>query len=71
VLNQPLLEAWPHIVGDQVAQHVELTEVRDGVLLLRTASASWKAELNFRKNDILAKANTILKQNRISDLRFI
>lgn len=46
---------WEAAVGPQIAKHARAVRVEDGVLWVEVDHAIWKAELQARKNQILAK----------------
>ena len=55
-----LFSAWPDIVGDSVAAHVEPVSLRDGVLRLRADSPSWATEITYLRERIRTQVNEAL-----------
>jgi predicted nucleic acid-binding Zn ribbon protein len=69
--ERQLLPKWRELVGEQIAAQVELVDVKEGILMLKTSSAAWKSEINFEKEAIFAKANSLLGKPVIRGIRFI
>lgn len=66
-----VIEAWPSLVGDQIAAVTSPESVSpDGVLRVRVASAPWAAELSLMTPKILAKVNASRK-GRINGIRWV
>ena len=62
---------WKEIIGEELAQEVEIVQIKEGVLLLKCHSAARKTELNFQKNSILSKSNQVLGRELIRGIRFV
>ena len=69
--EKELLLHWKDVVGEALAREIELVDVKEGILLLRTQNAAWKAEIFLEKKTLLDKANRLLKTNTFRDVRFI
>ena len=66
-----VIEAWPSLVGPQVAQVTIADSVTaDGVLRVRVASAPWANELSLMTPAILARVNAGRK-GRIREIRWL
>lgn len=65
-----LLESWPNIVGEKIAQQVQVVRIHEGVLYLKTTSSVWRSEVNFAKKAILESINLALGKPLAKDLRF-
>lgn len=46
---------WPHVVGDQIAEHATPTVLRDGVLSVTAESTAWATQLRMVQGQLLAK----------------
>lgn len=66
-----LKQLWNQVVGEQVAQQVEFLEIRQGIILLKSHSASWKNEVIWQKKAILDRSNVLLGKTVAKDLRFV
>ena len=47
------VELWNEIVGDQIAKVSSAEKVEGGTLFVSVNNAPWRAELTFRRKDIL------------------
>lgn len=66
-----VLEAWPELVGPQIAKVTRPESVSaDGVLRVRVATAAWAAELSMMSPQILARLNTG-RSGRITSIRWM
>jgi predicted nucleic acid-binding Zn ribbon protein len=60
---------WRAIVGDDIADHVEPTSLRDGVLRVRTDSPAWATEVSYLSADIAGRVNSALGRELVRELR--
>jgi predicted nucleic acid-binding Zn ribbon protein len=44
---------WQEIVGAEIAQHSEPTEIKDGKLFIKCSSTAWATQLNLVKSELL------------------
>mgnify|MGYP001572522136 CR=1 FL=1 len=70
------VEAWPEVVGENIAKITLAREVRDGRLYVEVSSteragSAWRNELYFLKADIIEKLNKKSGQNIIHDIMFV
>jgi predicted nucleic acid-binding Zn ribbon protein len=68
--DRPLIDAWNRAVGFQIGSKAQPDRLRDDVLYVRVATSVWMHELQFMKQDIIAKLNGILKGSPITQIRF-
>jgi len=61
---------WPRAVGPVVAAKSRAEEVRNGILVVRTAGSSWSQEISLMKYRILPELNRFCGASVIKDLRF-
>jgi len=71
VKQQKSLALWPEIVGTIISEVTTPKDVEHGVLTIKTANATWRQELFFRKRDIIKKLNTQIGEKIIKDIRFL
>jgi len=57
------------LMGNKAANIAELDSLKDGVLSVRVADASWRNELLYQRDALRKKANQILGFNMIKDVR--
>lgn len=64
-----LWSTWPELVGAAVAEHVEPTSLRDGVLRVRADSPTWATEIGYLREEIKRRANLFLGAEIIAEVR--
>jgi hypothetical protein len=62
-------EEWRRLVGARIANRTRVGRLQRGVLTLYVATSAWSNELNFLKQDLIAKLRSL--GHEISDLRFL
>jgi predicted nucleic acid-binding Zn ribbon protein len=70
VKQYELLEAWPGIVGEQIAGVTKAERITDGKLFVHVDEAVWRNELVFLKKDLIAKINSTMQQEIVRDIIF-
>ena len=65
-----VLRAWPSIVGEALRDIAECTRVDQGVLYVRVASAPWRQEIVFMKQQLLVKIHRETGCTTIKDIVF-
>ncbi len=68
--DRPLIDAWNQAVGPQIGSKAQPDRLRDDVLYVRVSTSVWMHELQFMKQDIIAKLNGILGGNPVTQIRF-
>jgi predicted nucleic acid-binding Zn ribbon protein len=48
---------WQEVVGELLAQHVQIERIDKGTLFLKADSASWRSEVMLRREEIRDKVN--------------
>jgi len=64
------LQIWNTVVGDAIAEATLLERFSHGQLFIRVKNPAWRMELNFRKQDILARLNDALGTLLVKDIIF-
>ena len=64
-----LREAWPSIVGDQVAARSEPVSLVRGALTVRAEGGAWAAELTLLGGSVAAAANRFLGEGCVRSVR--
>jgi predicted nucleic acid-binding Zn ribbon protein len=65
-----VLTSWSTIVGAQVARVTEAERIDHGVLIVRVATAAWRAELSMKRVEILEKIKAAVGPTTIREIRF-
>ncbi len=68
--DRPLIDAWNRAVGPQIGSKAQPDRLRDDVLYVRVTTSVWMHELQFMKQDIIAKLNGIMEGNPVTQIRF-
>ena len=53
------LSRWEGAVGPQIAKHARAIRVQDSILWIEVDHPIWKAELHYRKRQILDRLNAV------------
>lgn len=59
---------WESIVGKDVAQHVHVRHVRNGVLHVAADHPAWGTQMKYMHDSILAELNKNIDGEKISDI---
>ena len=65
-----ILDLWPQIVGDQIAQVTKVDHIEGEKLFITVSRSTWRNELMFLKKDLIEKVNASLGQEIIKDIIF-
>ena len=65
-----ILDAWPRIVGKQIAKVTNAERINDGKLFIHVASSTWRSELVFLKKELIRKINQAMNQEIVKDIIF-
>ena len=65
-----IIKLWPECVGAHLAKNSAPTGLVNKTLNCAVSSSAWMSELNYRKNAIIDKLNSLLKQDAISAVIF-
>lgn len=61
---------WDTIVEPHISENARPAAFRKKLLLVHVSSSSWVQQLQFMKKEILNKANKVLGQNVIEEIKF-
>lgn len=64
-----LRDAWPDVVGAQVAAHSEPVRLVNGALIVRADPGAWATELTLLSSTLVAKSAAYLGQGSVSEVR--
>ncbi len=59
---------WQDIVGEVIAKHATPEKVAYNKLFVKVDSPIWRNELNFRKEEILKRINSQIKNAQIKEI---
>lgn len=62
---------WAELVGETIAPHTRVLELRDGVLVVQCDSTVWATELRRMRADVLTRIVELYSEAGIEDLRFL
>ena len=65
-----IFDIWNEVVGQQVAKVAQPERLHNGVLIVTVNNAPWRAELTFRKKEILEKIHEKTNSQSIVDIKF-
>lgn len=65
------IEAWPGIVGKDLARQTGLPYVNNGVMTVRVTNAALRNELTMSRASLIRLLNEAAGPDTITDLRFI
>jgi predicted nucleic acid-binding Zn ribbon protein len=63
-------QVWDDIVGDVIAQNARPAAFKGKILLVHVSSSTWVHQLQFLKQEMIAKLNDTFGKELISDLKF-
>ena len=61
---------WPRAVGEGISRAARPVSVSKGCLYVEVSDSSWLYELEFRKQDLLARINEHMEDSRVDEIRF-
>ena len=62
-------QAWPRVVGPEIANRTEPEGFSRGVLRVKASSAAWQNELTFHKQEIRDRLNKVLGPGLVKDIK--
>jgi predicted nucleic acid-binding Zn ribbon protein len=65
-----LVERWPQIVGERIAEVTTAQRLENGVLLVAVTSAPWRAELTLQREQIARMLNEAAGKQIVREIRF-
>jgi predicted nucleic acid-binding Zn ribbon protein len=64
------LDAWPRVVGEQVARHSRALDLSDGVLVIQADHAAWRQELTLLVPRIIERYNELFGEGTVVEIRW-
>src|SRR3990170_6896872 len=66
-----LTKAWPEVVGETIARHTAVGQLKFHTAVIKVSRAMWIQELNLMKREILARLVARLGDDSVRDIRFV
>ncbi len=71
VARMEVLDLWPEIVGEKVAEVTRAKGVEDATLFVEVRTSAWLMELNMMKGEFLARVNARLPETPLEKIVFV
>ena len=68
--NEKAVVLWGDAVGQGIARKAKATSVRDSILFVTVQNSMWLQELALLKESIIAKINSLIGREVITDIVF-
>lgn len=62
---------WEEIAGSELAQRATPVRLHGGVLVIRAETAAWAGQLRYLVGDLQRRANEVLGENRVQQVRVV
>jgi hypothetical protein len=62
--------AWRKAVGPQISAQTEAYKLKNRTLFVRVSTSTWMQELQFMKQDIIEKVNSVMEKETIQNIHF-
>ena len=69
-LEAEIINRWPDLVGERIADVTECRDVKSGVIYVKVSSSSWRNEISFLKKEIMDKIKKETRCKTIKDITF-
>ncbi|MGK0722490.1 DUF721 domain-containing protein [Leucobacter sp. W1478] len=66
-----LIAEWAVFIGEITAEHTEITELREGTLIVQCDSTAWATELRRLRGEILTRVMNEYPNAEIREMRFL
>ena len=63
-------QMWDDIVGEVIAQNARPAAIKGKLLLVHVSSSTWIHQLQFLKEEMIAKLNKTLGKTAVGDIKF-
>lgn len=71
LMERQVVESWNDIMGETVARLTRSVELKDGMLRVKLSSAALKAQLFECRHELIAKINTYMGCEVVTEVRFL
>ena len=66
-----LFSNFEKLFGKHLAEHLKITDLKDGILFIKASNSVWKNEALYQKKAIIDRCNGLLGAPRVKGIRFI
>lgn len=66
-----VVQNWPALVGDSLAEHAQILDVTGGVLKVQCDSTAWATELRRMRTQVLTRIHQEYPDANITEIKFI
>lgn len=66
-----VLQHWPLLVGDALAEHAQIVEISNGTLRVQCDSTAWATELRRMRTQVLTRIHQEYPDANITEIKFI
>lgn len=70
IKGQMLIDAWPEVVGLQIAAKAKAIMFENGVLFVWVRDSVWAQHLSLQKKQIISSLNKYVKTNILTNIRY-
>ena len=71
ILLGRLGRGWSEVVGERLALETEPVSLEAGVLVIRSSSGAWAAQIRFMTEQLRARANEVLGTVAVREIRLV
>ena len=71
LLQKRLIDAWPVVVGEVIAQYTDEVTIRNQTLYVHLTTPSLREDLSMQRSDYVKKLNDYVGSQVIVDIRFL
>ena len=69
VYEQKLRENWAALLGPKASSIAVLESCKNGILMVKVESSTWRQELSYQRESIRKRANEILGVNLVKEVK--
>lgn len=69
-LQRRLIDAWPDVAGDVIAQYTESVDIRNQTLWVKLTSPALRADLQMKRTHLVTQLNNTVGAQIITDIHF-
>lgn len=71
LLQHRLVELWPTIVGERIAQHTKALHIKEQALWVRVHTPALRSQLLMMRQQLVGQLNTAIGHTLIYDIRIV
>lgn len=70
IKEQMLLDAWPEVVGEEIARRTSPLYIENGCLFVLAQDSAWAQHLSMQRRKIVSALNKKVRTNILKEIRF-